>query len=213
MKHHPSPPSRLKSSLTGRLTWSHYGVLHRVICDPSLRFERQEDGEWIAFTPDPAHDCFASGAVMLDARAWNRFLEFVPPAVRDLITCFGPGRLAALAVWAQCPALLTDLLASPALVPFLARHVPLRGGQRPAWSELIAIHEREGIFGVLAWLGLPSSPQTLRVLARVSDPDLPRRLLAPLRASLWDPASLWALQRSTVLGERELMTCCHALAA
>jgi hypothetical protein len=213
MKRSPSLPARLKSSLSGRLTWSHYGVLHRVISDTSLRFERQEDDEWVAFTPDPAHDCFASAAVMLDARAWARFLEFVPSDVRDLLERFGPGRLASLAVWAQCPALLPDLLAHPVLTPFLARHVPLRGGHRPAWNELAAVHEREGLFGVMAWIGLPASPQTLRVLDRVGDPDLPRRLLAPLRANLWDPTSLWALQSYPVLGERELLSCCHALAA
>jgi hypothetical protein len=201
------------TALTVQLTWSHYGVLHRVTAWPELDFEQQLDGRWTPFTPDPGQDRFASGVAMLDRRAWDQFLDFFPSAERAFVNTFKTGRLAALAVLTQCPSLLAVLAELPALTVFLAHHVALRGEARPAWATLNAVHERDGVYGLMEWLGLPASAQSLGILAAVAEPDLSRRLLAPFRAALWEPETLWALQHTPTLTERALLARCHAFAA
>lgn len=205
--------SRPASPPAVQLTWAHYGVLHRVTAWPDLRFEAQLDGRWMAFTPDPTDERFASAAVMLDAGSWNRFLDFMPLPERHFLETFKAGRIAALVVLASCPDLLADLDEVPAFTAFLAHHVSLRGDRAPQWATINAIHERDGLFGLLEWLGLPASRQTLTILGQITEPDLSRRVLVPLRGALWEPETLWALQHSPRLTERELLTRCHALAA
>ncbi len=208
-----SSSSRRPAAPVVQLTWAHFGVLHRVTCWPDLRFEAQIDGVWTAFTPNPAHERFASGAVMLDARSWQRFLDFMPAPEREFLLHFKTGRLAALAVLASCPELIADLNEVPAFVAFLAHHVPLRGESEARWATINAVHERDGLFGLLEWLGLPASREALSILGQITDPDLSRRLLVPLRGALWEPETLWILQHTAQLTERELLTRCHALAA
>jgi hypothetical protein len=196
---------------TVELTWSHGGELHCVT--PELLFARERDERWTEFIPDPSTAMFASAADGISDVRWSAFLEFVSANERDVIESFGPGRLAALAVIARCPELVEELRATPALVPFLAEHVVLRGATEPRWEEINAVHERGGIFGVLEWLGLPASRQTLAILQRIDQPDLPRRLLEPIRSALWEPETMWLLQRTPSLTERALLAHCHALAA
>lgn len=205
--------ARPPASLPTVLAWSHCGIPHRVTAMPIVRFERQLGGKWSAYEPTPSDETFASAAASLESSTWNRFLGFLPGAVREFIRRFDLGRLSALAVITQCPGLLADLDAIPALTPFIAAHVDLRGTCGPQWSEITAIHERSGIYGILEWLGLPASRQTLAIFGRVADPGLPKRLLEPFRAALWEPENLWRLQRCPSLTERELMNTVHALAA
>jgi hypothetical protein len=126
---------------------------------------------------------------------------------------FGFDRMAALWVLARCPQLFPELQETPVLVAFLASHRWLRGGEFPAWDAAGAIHERDGIFGVLQWLGLPASRQTLGILRQIAEPDLPRRLIEPLRSALWDPEAIWALAHTAELTEARLAATCHARAA
>jgi len=206
--------SRPRRSSPVQLTWSHYGRLHRVTAWPEVQFEAEIDGRWETYTPDPSDAAFIAGSVMLDAPKWQRFLDFLPALELDFVRAFKFGRLAALAVITRCPALLPDLLETPALMPLIAAHTQLRGTGGPRWNELVAVHERSGLFGVLEWLGLPASKSTLSVLGRVVDPDLPRRLLQPIRAALWQPAVVGHFERRPSLDEQELLaTCGHALAA
>src|SRR5436190_23897984 len=100
--------------------------------------------------------------------------------------------MAALQVMARCPDLLPTLAEAPALTPFVAAHLSLRGRENYAWAEISVVFQREGVFGLLQWLGLPSSWQTLTILQNIADPDLPRRLLEPLRRALWEPEAIWA---------------------
>ncbi|QYM79219.1 hypothetical protein K0B96_00975 [Horticoccus luteus] len=196
-----------------QLTWSHFGRLHRVSAWPEVEFTVEQDGGWVAYEPDPSSAEFIAGVVMLDAAKWQRYLEFLPAAERAFVSSFKFGRLAALAVITRCPALLAELSETPALLPLVAAHVQLRGAAAPRWSELAAVHDRAGVFGVLEWLGLPASRSTLAILGRVADPDLPRRLLAPIRAALWQPAAVLRFERRAVLSENTLLRDCSALAA
>src|SRR3954471_8963925 len=98
--------SSSKIARSPALTWSHCGIVHRVTTWPDVAFTRQIDGEDVAYAPDSSSDAFASAAVMLDRAAWNRFLEFVPARERQFVEQFKIGRMAALAVITQCPALL-----------------------------------------------------------------------------------------------------------
>ena len=195
------------------LAWSHAGVPHRVTAIPAVRFEKRVDDRWIAAEPTPSCASFASAAAMIDAGQWDRFLELLPAPQAEFVRRFDLGRLAALAVITQCPALFDDLAATPALTPFLAAHVDLRGEEAPHWNEITAVHERAGVYGILEWLGLPASRQTLAIFGRVVDPGLPRRLLEPIRTALWEPENLWRLQRGGALTERDLVSAVHALAA
>lgn len=194
------------------LAWIHDGVRHRASVWPDVVFEREAaPGEWEAC--DVTEGACASAAASLKLAMWARYLEFMPAAERDFVLQFRFGKMAALQVLVRCPSLVPELQACPALTSFVAAHVSLRGGEAPAWSELEAVFERGGIFSVLQWLGLPSSRQTLAILRAVADPDLPRRLLAPLRATLWEPEAIWMLAHAGTLNDADLTRACHALAA
>jgi hypothetical protein len=194
------------------LSWSHFGTRWRATLSPQVRFEQATDGD--AWSPaEPSEDVIASGAVALDAAGWRRYSEFLPPEERAFLGKFHFGRLGALQVIAHCPALLAELVATPALTVFLANHASLRGAVGARWEEIAAIHERSGIFGLLEWLGLPASRQTLGILQQITDPDLPKRLLEPLRTSLWEPEGIWLLRQAGPMTDRQLARRCHALAA
>ncbi len=216
-------PSRSRASRSARsaalqvatgpdLNWIHDGVRHRVTVWPEVRFEFEgtpgvwREGEFAA-------TAFASTALGVTAAQWRRYLEFVPVAERKFLEGFSYGRMAALHVIVRCPELFFTLATTPALTAFLSIHLNLRGGEEPRWAEITAVFEREGLFGLLQWLGLPASRQTLSILGNIEDPDLPQRLLGPLRAALWDPTTIWALARAQHLTDERIAETCHALAA
>ncbi len=193
------------------LSWSHTGVSYRFTAWPDARCERLYGDEWIPVAPsEPA---LASAAQSLGAPEWAPYLEFTPPEVRAFLEQFTFARMPALLVAARCPTLLAELTETPALTPFLAAHVHLRGTGEPHWAEIAAVYERQGIYGIMQWLGLPGSKQTLTILRNVSAPDLPRKLLEPLRTALWEPETIWLLLHARVLTDARLSAACHALAA
>ncbi len=193
------------------LTWSHCGALYRVTAWPEARFECLYGEDWIETSP--TEDALASAAMECDARAWAGYLEFVPAGVREVIERFGVGRMEALQVVARCPELVSEVAETPALSAFVAAHAALRGTGGACWAEINAVHERNGLFGVLEWLGLPASRQTLGILQSIVEPDVPKRLLEPLRNLLWEPTAIFALQRMPAITDRDLARACHALAA
>lgn len=194
------------------LTWIHDGVRRRVTLWPEVRFEREaQPGEWTAELP--GEGVFASAALGVTAAQWRRYLEFLPAAEREFLERFHFTRMAALHVIVRCPALLPELAQAPALTALVAAHLTLRGGDEPRWTEIAAVFERDGIFGLLQWLGLPASRQTLGIFRSIADPDLPRRLLAPLRAALWEPEVIWSLSHAPTLTDERIAQACHALAA
>jgi hypothetical protein len=207
--------ARQGASIVARpdLSWIHDGIRHRVTVWPDVVFQREvEPGKWVA--ADGGEMVFASAALGVTPQQWRRYLEFMPTAERECLEQFQFARMAALHVITRCPGLLPELKELPALTAFLAAHVSLRGGDEvPRWGEISAVFEREGIFGVLQWLGLPASRQTIAILGNVTDPDLPRRLLEPLRAALWEPEAIWALSHAPALTDERLAEACHALAA
>jgi hypothetical protein len=204
--------SRIKKSYVPlALTWTHCGVPYRVTPWPEVRFERLYGAGWIALSP--AEDVLASAAVACGRLEWQPYLEFVPADVRDFLASFAFARMEALQVATRCPALLPALLETPALTAFIAAHASLRGTAAPGWAEINAVHERNGIFGVLEWLGLPASRQTLAILHNLISPDVPKRLLDPLRSLLWEPRAIFALQQIPAITDRHLALYCHALAA
>jgi hypothetical protein len=194
------------------LGWIHDGCRYRVSVWPDVRFERELSPDvWVE---DEMHeDAFASAALAVTPRLWAGYLDFAPAEVREFVEQFSYGRMAALHVITRCPALLPELRETPALTAFLALHLSLRGGDAAGWAEIGAVAEREGVFGVLQWLGLPASRQTVTILRTIADPDLPRRLLAPLRAALWEPEAIWALAHTPALTDARLAATCHAMAA
>lgn len=194
------------------LSWSHIGITYRVTSWPEVRFEQLYGDNWILTSP--SEEALASAAQSLGPREWRPYLEFVPREVREFIVRFSFARMEALRVAVRCPALVTELTETPALTSFISSHAGLRGTATPRWDEINAVHERSGIFGVLEWLGLPASRQTLNILRKVVEPDLPKRFLEPLRTLLWEPRSIFALQRNAEITDRELERYCqHALAA
>lgn len=194
------------------LTWIHDGFRHRVSVWPDVDFEREvAPDEWIA--DEPGEAALASAALGIGAVQWRAWLEYAPAEVREFLLGFGSGRLAALHVIVRCPELRAELAEAPALAVFLAAHRSLRGGEAAAWAEIAAVFVREGIFGVLQWLGLPASRQTLAILRQIAEPDVPRRLLEPLRAALWEPEAIWALEHAPRLTDERIAATCHALAA
>lgn len=200
------PPSRPE------LAWLHDGVRFRATLWPDVRFETETAaGRWKVAEPD--EEALASAALGVGAAQWRRYLEYAPVPVREFLGRFQLNRMAALAVAINCPGLAGELAVTPALTAFLAAHRELRGRGGPAWDEIEAVHERDGVFGVLQWLGLPASRQTLAVLRNIVDPDLPRQLLEPLRAALWDPEAVWALVHAPALTDEKLAAACHPLAA
>ena len=201
----------LKCYVPLALSWSHSGVLYRVTPWPEVRFERRLGDEWIPTSP--AEEVLASAALALGPLDWQPYLEFVPAGVRGFLAQFGYACVEALQVIARCPALLPELAETPALTAFVAAHMSLRGTPTPGWAEINAMHDRSGIFGVLEWLGLPASRQTLAILRNIEEPDIPQRLLEPLRTMLWEPQTIFALQRLPAITDRQLARHCHALAA
>jgi len=200
------------NTLPVSLKWSHYGDLHRVTPWPEVRFERLYGEDWIAV--EPTTELLEAASLECRKQDWRPFLEFVPGDVRTFLAGFAYNRMEALLVAARCPRLMEDLVRAPALTAFLANHTGLRGGGHAAWDEINAVHGRSGIFGVLEWLGLPASRQTLRILAHLESPDLPKRFLEPLRSQLWEPQTIFALQRSRAITDRQLAGFCrHAAAA
>lgn len=194
------------------LVWIHDGVRHRVSVWPEVAFEQETvPGSWERAEPSDA--ALASAALGVGAARWRQYLEFVPAAEREFLQRFQFSRMAALAVIVQCPGIFEELAASPALTAFVAAHLGLRGGSQSAWAEIAAVYERDGVFGLLQWLGLPASRQTLTILRNIADPDLPRRLLEPLRSALWEPEAIWALAHAPALTDESLAETCHALAA
>lgn len=193
------------------LSWSHIGVTYRITAWPDVQFERLYGDEWIAISP--SEEALSSAAQALGLREWRPYLEFVPTEVREFITRFSYARMEALQVAIHCPGLVAELTEIPALTAFISAHVGLRGTNAPSWGEINAIHERSGLFGLLEWLGLPASRQTLNILRKVVEPDLPKRFLEPLRTLLWEPRSIFAMQRNTEITDRQLANYCHALAA
>lgn len=193
------------------LGWSHCGVAWRVTAWPEVRFECLYGDDWIPTSP--TEDVLASAAQACGPEDWRSYLEFVPAEAREFLGQFSFARMEALQVIARCPTLLPALVDVPALTAFAAAHVPLRGTSGACWEEISAVHERNGVFGLLEWLGLPASRQTLSILANIVQPDLPKRLLEPLRSLLWEPTAIFALQRMPAITDRELATTYHALAA
>lgn len=194
------------------LIWVHDGVRHRATVWPEVTFEEEvAPGCWVEAAPSEA--AMASAALGVGAGRWRGYLDYVPAPQREFLQRFAFSRMTALAVLVHCPGLFAELATTPALTIFLAAHRGLRGGHQPAWSEIEAVYEREGIFGLLQWLGLPASRQTLAILRNIADPDLPRRLLEPLRSALWEPEVIWALLHEPVLTDEQLARACHALAA
>ncbi len=192
------------------LVWSHCGITYRVTPWPEVRFERLYGEDWIPAAP--GEEALASAAQTCGEEVWQPYLEFVPREVREFLGAFALTRMEALRVIARCPELLPELAATPALTAFLAAHVSLRGTMEASWAEINAVYERSEIFGLLEWLGLPASRQTLSILRNLSDPDVSKRFLAPLRSMLWEPRSIFALQRLPRISDRQLARC-HALAA
>jgi hypothetical protein len=205
MKMNTAPKKLLSRSV--ELVWSHYGERYRV--DNDLNFYRETDDGWSTWQADPASAVFSSAADAISETRWMAFLEFVPSAERRLLEQFDVGRASVLAVVAFCPGLVADLLAVPALAPFIAEHTRLRGTEEPRWEEIAAVHNRGGVYAVLEWLGLPASRQTLTILQKVTEPDLGRRLLEPIRAALWEPETIWLLQHVPCLTERALNHHCQ----
>lgn len=200
-----------KCSVPLALTWSHCGALYRVTPWPEARFECLYGEDWIATSP--TEEALATAALECGAEAWAPYFEFLPATVREFLQPFSAARMEALQVVARCPGLLHELTETPALTAFLAAHANLRGTCGACWEEIAAVHERSGIFGVLEWLGLPASRQTLNILQSIVEPDVPKRLLEPLRGLLWEPTAIFALQRMPAITDRDLARTCHALAA
>lgn len=196
-----------------QLTWTHLGFLYRVTAWPDVEFQTERDGRWISFEPNPSSEVFAAAAVMLGRAEWNRYLDFLPPTERAVIESFRFNRLAALAVIKRNPELLEELSQAPALAMFVASHVELRGGDRPAWSEISALYDRGGIFALLEWLGLPATRKALDGLAAISEPDVARRLLSRVREALWSPRAAQMFHSEKPLNDRELSLRCQILAA
>ena len=193
------------------LAWSHCGVSYRVTPWPEVQFERLYGDDWVALSP--SEEVLASAALAFGQLEWQPYLDFVPREVREFLMGFAFTRMEALQVAARCPALLASLIETPALTAFVAAHVGLRGTPAPCWAEIEAVHERSGIFGVLEWLGLPASRQTLAIMHNVASPDVPKRFLEPLRTLLWEPRTIFVLQRMSAITDRHLAHYCNALAA
>lgn len=194
------------------LSWVHDGARWRVTAWPEVAFLVESvPGRWREAVP--GESVLASAALGVSPARWRLFLEFVPADVAAFLGRFAFSRMSALFAVTRCPELAGELACTPALVAFLVAHRGLRGGDAEAWGEITAVHEREGVFGLLQWLGMPASRQTLDILRRVEDPDLPRRLLEPLRSALWDPEAIWSLGRRGSVSDEQLARACHALAA
>jgi hypothetical protein len=193
------------------LNWTHCGVAYRVSAWPEVRFECLYGEDWIETSP--TEEALSSAAIAFLPGDWGPYLEFVPVEIRQFLERFTYARMEALQVVARASSLISTLVETPALTAFLSAHVTLRGTTEACWTEIEAIHERAGIYGLLEWLGLPASRQTLVILGNVAEPDLPKRFLEPLRRLLWEPTAIYALQRMPAITDRMLAETVHALAA
>jgi hypothetical protein len=196
-------------SLLGYLLWNYYGRSRRVTPWPEARFECFEDGVWVA--EEPTGESLAAGELQISQAAWRQFLEFVPARQREFLGGFRLARLAALRVMVKCPRLVEVLRETPALTAFIASHANLRGQGAERWNELAAVYGREGVFGVMSWLGLPASRQALAVLRNFADPEVPYRFLEAVRRILWDPPVAW--RRDALITDKQVAFFCGALAA
>lgn len=160
------------------LTWIHDGARHRVSVWPDVRFERElGPDEWVEL--EPGEGAFASAALGVTGRQWRRYSSSCRRRA---------GILGAIPVQpdggAACPhalsALLHELVQVPALTAFLTAHLGLRGGDAPAWGEISAVYERDGLFGVLQWLGLrlPTDARHPAARRRSRPPAAPARTAA-----------------------------------
>lgn len=193
------------------LSWSHCGIAYRVTPWPEVQFERRYGDDWVTIAP--SEESLASAAQSCGPLAWRAYLEFVPAEVREFLNGFSLARMEALQVVARCPELLPALEETPALTAFVAAHTSLRGMAGPGWAEISAIFGRRDVFGVMEWLGLPASRQTLGILRNVADRAVAKRFLEPLRSMLWEPRAIFALQRVSAITDQFLARACHALAA
>ncbi|MEK9706725.1 MAG: hypothetical protein VW618_02780 [Alphaproteobacteria bacterium] len=203
-------PRRKLLSIPVALTWTHASTSYRVTPWPEVSFERRSGAEWIPTVP-PA-EAFATAASAIPESAWRCYLEFVPPDERAFLLRHRHMRLQALRVIARCPGMLAVLEENPALTALVAGHSRLRG-EPESWGEVAAIHERSGVFGLLEWLGMPASRQTLGVLRNLADPEIPASVIENLRSLLWEPRALFILQRLPRITDRHLSLSSHALAA
>jgi len=192
------------------LQWMHGGNSYRVTPWPESRIERRYGDEWLVAVP--GEEVLASAAARFGPREWQAYLEFLPRGFRELLVRYSHGRLQALLILANCSDLCGTLEETPALVPFIASEVRQRT-QPECWGEISAIFERNGVYGLLEWLGLPSSPQTLAVLQNLAEPDIPLRQIEHLRSLLWEPRALFVLQRLPLITDRHLHRFSNALAA
>jgi hypothetical protein len=203
--------SKTKCLVPLALSWSHCGVQYRVSPWPEVRFESLYGDEWIVTSP--TEEALSSAAQTFLPQDWNPYFEFTSSDVRNFLQCFSFGRMDALQVVARCPSLLATLTETPALTSFLAAHASLRGTAEACWAEIEAVFERCGVFGLLEWLGLPASRQTLTILGNMAEPELPKRFIEPLRSLLWEPTAIFALQRMPAITDRMLAQTVNALAA
>lgn len=193
------------------LLWTHERVAYRLTAWPEAQLERLYGCDWIAIgsAAEPSRAALAR----VEPAAWRAYLEFVPLEVREFVALFRSNRIAALQISARCPELVGALTETPALTAFVAAHAALRGADAPRWSELNGVFERSGVYGLLDWLGLPASRQTLAVLRNLVACDIPEHLLAPLRAKLWLPSGVFALAQLPAITDEQLAEACNALAA
>ncbi len=193
------------------LSWTHDGAAYQLTAWPEAQLERRYGNEWVAVGgAEPAARAAVTG---VEPAAWRAYLEFVPVEVREFVGSFRANRISALQIAARCPDVVGALTETPALAGFVAAHAALRGAVTPRWSELNGVFERGGVFGLLDWLGLPASRQTIAILRQVVAPDMPERLLAPLRAMLWQPTGVFALAQLPPITDEQLAEACNALAA
>lgn len=198
-------------SVSSELSWPHHGFTWRVTVWPEVQFLRRSADDWAVAVPD--EDVFASAAKFIAPDAWDRYMEYLPNELRAFVARFRFTRISALYLVTQCPSLLRDLEDTPAMAAFLANHRFLRMAEECSWSEIAAIHERNGIYGLMEWIGVPASRQTIAILHNIADPDVPKRLLDRLKELLWEPAAISALARCPSMSDRDLTRMCHALAA
>jgi len=186
MNRTPSAKSRRRQPVSSpALTWSHLGQLHRVTVGPEANFEREvTPGRWEGFQPNPMGAEFVAAAVMIDARRWRSYLEYLPADEARWVNAFGSHRMLALAALRECPALKEDFMNLPVLALLVAAHPLLRDTTTPAWAELTTVFERNGLFGLLEWLGLPATGACLEFLAEAQR-DTALCQLEPMRGRLW----------------------------
>jgi hypothetical protein len=185
-------------------------MAYRVTAWPDVQFECRHGTEWMPVVPSA--EALRGAARVMASAAWRAYREFLPADARELMGLFRANRLAALQVAARCPEVVGALIETPALTAFVFAHASLRGAEANRWPELNAVYERGGVFGLLEWLGLPASRQTLTILANLVGADVAPHLIEPLRTALWRPQGILALAQLPSVTEQDLTDAC-ALAA